>query len=352
MKIIKAQALKQKPDDYTHIKFGSVFTDHMLEMDYQDGKWGEIVIRPYEDFVMSPATMCLHYGQGIFEGAKAFRNEQGKVTLFRIDDNLSRMNLSARRMCIPEFDVHAVKAGLLELIKIEKEWVPKQEGTALYIRPSMIATEAALGVKVSSKYKLFIIMSPVGPYLQGIEGTSKIMIEDQYVRASVGGTGEAKCIGNYAAGMYPTYLAKQKGYAEVLWLDAKEHKYIEEVGTMNVMLVIDNKVYTPALTGSILRGITRDSAIKILRDSNIELIEEHISVDFMLKAFEEGKFTEMFGVGTAAVISPIGTLNYKGKDYVLNGNKSGPVAKMLYQKLDDIRKLRVPDKYHWLTVLD
>lgn len=352
MKIIQTQVLKKKPDDYTHIKFGSVFTDYMLEMDYQDGKWGEMVIRPYEDFMMSPATMCLHYGQGIFEGAKAFRNQQGKVTLFRIDDNLNRMNLSARRMCMPEFDTQEVKKGLLQLIAMEKEWVPNQEGTALYIRPSMIATEAALGVKVSSKYKLFIIMSPVGPYLQGIEGTSKILIEDQYVRAAVGGTGEAKCIGNYAAGMYPTYLAKQKGYAEVLWLDAAEHKYIEEVGTMNVMLVIDGKVYTPALTGSILRGITRDSAMKILRESNIEIKEEHISVDFMLKAHAEGRFTEMFGVGTAAVISPIGMLHYKGKDYELNGNKSGPVAKMIYKKLDDIRKLKVADKYNWLTVLD
>lgn len=351
MKFIKAETLKEKPS-IKGLRFGTVFTDYMLEMDYENGKWGEITILPYHNFDFSPATMCLHYGQGIFEGCKAYRNEDGKVALFRIDDNFKRLNRSARRMCMPEIDCEEVKAALIHLISIQKDWIPTDEGSSLYIRPSMIATEAAVGVKVSSTYKFFIILSPVGPYLHGIDTAGRIWVEDSYVRAAVGGTGEAKCIGNYAAGMLAQHEALQKGYEQVLWLDAREHKYIEEVGTMNVMFVIDGEIITPALNGSILRGITRHSVIKVLRDAGYVVREERIWIDDILRAQRKGKLTEMFGVGTAAVISPVGVIGYQGQDYQIGTGETGDIAKFAYTRLDQIRKLKYPDVFGWMTIID
>lgn len=351
MKFIKADVLREKPS-IKGLKFGTVFTDYMLEMDYENGKWGEITILPYHNFDMAPSTMCLHYGQGIFEGCKAYRNDDGRVALFRIDDNFRRMNRSAARMCMPQIDVDEVKDALIKLISMQKDWIPTEEGSSLYIRPSMIATEEAVGVKVSSTYKFFIIMSPVGPYLHGIDTAGKIWVEDNYVRAAVGGTGEAKCIGNYAAGMLAQYEALQKGYEQVLWLDSKEHKYIEEVGTMNVMFVIDGEVITPALNGSILRGITRHSVIKVLREAGYTVREERIWIDDLLRAQRKNKLTEMFGVGTAAVISPVGMIGYQGEDYIIGDGKPGEVARFAYTKLEDIRKLKCEDTFGWMTIID
>lgn len=350
MKIIKAEKLQQKPD-FSKLVFGRAHTDYILEMDYRGGAWGEPVIKPYEDFKMSPMSMCLHYGQGIFEGCKAFRNDKGEVTLFRIMDNLRRMNRSAYRMCMPQFDEAVVFEALAELIKIEKDWVPTLPGTALYLRPTMIATEVALGVHVSKEYKFFIVLSPVGAYIRSDGETAKIYIEDKYVRAAKGGTGEAKCMGNYAGGLLAQYEAAQKGFHQVLWLDAVEHKYIEEVGTMNVMFVIDGEVCTPELDGSILRGITRHSIIKILRDEGYTVNEGKYAVDDFVYAIKKGRLTEVFGVGTAATVSPVGTIGYKGEEYIINNNKVGPVAKTAYDRLRGIQTRKYPDKYDWLTII-
>ncbi|MEG1528380.1 MAG: branched-chain amino acid aminotransferase [Clostridia bacterium] len=350
MEFIKASKLKEKPKN-TNLKFGSVFTDYMLEMDYDQGKWSAPLICPYHDLTMSPATLCLHYGQGIFEGCKAFKNNQGEITLFRIDDNLARMNLSADRMCMPRLDVELVKQALIELIKLEKDWIPVADGCSLYIRPTMVATDVGVGVRPGLQYKFFVILSPVGAYLHGIDCPSTIRIEDHYVRAAIGGTGEAKCMGNYATSLLAVDKAKKDGYDEVLWLDAAEHKYIEEVGAMNVIFVVDGKVITPALNGSILRGITRDSVLKILRNEGIEVEERRISVEELITAHKAGKFTEMFGVGTAAVVSPVSVLAYKGVDYRINDGKVGEISKLAYYKLDDIRTRKTPDKFNWLTIV-
>lgn len=352
MKIVKAEKLQPKPV-FENLTFGKYHTDYILEMDYTDGKWNELTILPYYDFVMSPMTMCFHYGQGIFEGCKAFKSSTtGKVTLFRIKDNLKRMNRSAARMCMPQFDEEEVFNGLVTLLRMEKDWVPDGEGTALYIRPTMVATEVALGVHVSKSYKFFIVMTPVGNYLKGSKGTAKIYIEDKYVRAAEGGTGEAKCMGNYAGGLIAQAEAAKEGYDQVLWLDAKEHKYIEEVGTMNVMFVINGEVCTPALNGSILRGITRHSIIRILRDEGYTVNEGRFWVEDLLRAHRKGKLTEVFGTGTAASISPVGMLGYKGEEYLINNNEVGPVAQLAYEKLRGIQTGKYEDKYGWLTVIE
>ncbi|MDD3832055.1 MAG: branched-chain amino acid aminotransferase [Clostridia bacterium] len=350
MKFIKATQLKDKPDA-TKLKFGQLFTDYMLEMNYENGQWGEPVISPYHDLVLAPESMILHYGQGIFEGAKAFRNDEGKIILFRLMDNLKRLNLSAERMCMPQMDTDKVMGYILELIDIERDWVPSSPETSLYLRPTMIATEKAVGVHASNSYKFFVILSPVGPYINGFNNPAKIYVEDTYTRAAVGGTGEAKCVGNYAGSILAAHKAKAKGYNEVLWLDAKDRQYIEEVGAMNVMFVVDGEIITPTLTGSILRGITRDSIIKMMRDIGYTVREERININDLIKWYDEGRVTEMFGCGTAAVVSPVGTLTYKDKVCVFNNGKSGPVARVAFDRLDDIRKLRVPDKYGWITVL-
>ena len=351
MKFIKREVLKQKPD-FSNLVFGKNISDYTLECDYADGKWGEPVIKPVEDFALSPATMIFHYGQGIFEGCKCFKNEKGEITLFRIRDNLNRMNRSAERMSMPKIDVEEMLKGLKELIKIEKDWIPDKEGQSLYIRPTMIATESSIGVKTCGNFKFYIILSPAAAYLTGINSLVKIKVEDKYVRACVGGTGEAKCIGNYAGSFLAMNIAKSEGYAQVLWLDSIERKYIEEVGTMNVMFVINGEVLTPALSGSILPGITRDSAIKLLRDEGYTVTEKRITVDEVMKAAKDGSLTEMFGVGTAAIVSPVGTLGYKGEDVVINGNKVGEVSKLLYEKMMGIQRGRIADKFGWVEKVD
>ena len=261
MKFIKCEKLKQKPD-FNNLHFGENFTDYMLTMDWKDGEWGDVVIEPFHNFECSPAMLVFHYGQGIFEGCKAYKNDKGEISLFRTKDNLKRMNKSAERMCMPQFDVDKVFEGIKELVKIEKDWIPTLPNSSLYIRPTMIATQAVLGVRVSSTFKFFVILSPVGRYHPAEDGNlPALYVEDKLVRAAVGGTGEAKCLGNYGASFYAFEKAKEHGYEDILWLDACEHKYIEEVGTMNVMFVIDGVVVTPKLNGSILHGITRDLSL-------------------------------------------------------------------------------------------
>ena len=351
MKITKTQHPKQKPD-FSKLGFGKYFTDHMLVMDYENGAWKEPEIVPYAPFEMDPSTTVLHYGQGIFEGLKAYKNAEGKITLFRPRDNLIRMNNSARRLCMPELDVDSMLQAMKELVLLEQDWIPTEPGTALYLRPTMVGTAAELGVHPSSKYRFYIILSPVGAYYATGLKPTRILIEEHFVRAPLGGTGEAKCMGNYAASLLAGNVAKEKGYEQVLWLDAKEHKYVEEVGAMNMFFVIDGVVKTPALVGSILPGITRNSVLQILRKEGMPCEETRVSVDEIVKAYEEGRLTEAFGSGTAAVISPVGVLGYQGKDLVINGNEMGSITSYLYDKLTGIQYGREKDEYGWIVALN
>ncbi len=351
MKITLTTQKKQKPD-FSALGFGKYFTDHMLVMDYKDGKWGEVEIMPYQNFSLDPATLVLHYGQGIFEGAKAYRNQNGEMRLFRIRDNFVRLNNSAKRLCMPEIDdIDRVIEGLKELIRIEKDWIPTAPGTALYIRPTMIATDARLGVHASNTYKLYIILSPVGSYYAAGLTPTKIIMEDKYVRVPKEGTGEAKCMGNYAASLLAGEKAAEKGFDQVLWLDSHEMKYVEEVGAMNMFFVFDDTVVTPALIGSILPGITRNSALQVLRRNGYKVEERRVSVDEIEQRAKDGSFKEAFGTGTAAVISPVGLLNYKGEDIIINGGEMGPVSQFLYDTITGIQNGRIEDTYGWVTLI-
>lgn len=348
MKITKAATLKQKPD-FSSLGFGKYFTDHMVIMRYdaKNGGWGEAEIVPYGMFDINPASCILHYGQGIFEGLKAYKSESGRITLFRPRDNFKRMNNSAKRLCMPEIDVEKVMSALNQLILLEKDWIPTLPNTSLYIRPFMFANEDFLGVKPSGKYIFSIILSPVGSYYSGGLKPTKIMIEDELTRASSGGTGEAKCLGNYAASLLGGEKAKKAGFDQVLWLDSAEKKYVEEVGSMNMFFVIDGTVVTPMLDGSILPGITRNSSIQMLKKYGYKVEERHISVDEIFAAQENGKLNEAFGTGTAAVISPVGTISYKGKTLVLNNNEMGKITSWLYDKLTGIQTGRYADEFNW-----
>lgn len=324
MKITMVKERKQKPD-FTKLGFGKYFTDHMLVMEYDAAKggWSEPEIVPYDDFKMDPACCSLHYGQGIFEGLKAYKNARGEITMFRPRDNFIRMNRSAERLCMAKVDVDVVLDALSELVKLEEEWIPTAPGTALYIRPFMFGSEAFLGVHPSKKFIFTIILSPVGSYYEnGLEPT-KLIVETELTRASKGGTGEAKCMGNYACSLLAGERAKEKGFDQVLWLDGAEKKYVEEVGAMNMFFVIDGTVVTPMLDGSILRGITRDSALQVLRKHGYKVEERHVPIDEVVEAYKNGKLDEAFGTGTAAVISPVGTIAYKDLVMEINGGKMG-----------------------------
>lgn len=348
MKMTLTQTKKVKPD-FTKLGFGKYFTDHMLIMDYKDGKWCEPEIVPYQSFNLDPSTCVLHYGQGIFEGLKAYKNADGKITMFRPYDNFKRMNRSAERLCMPTIDVEKMVEWLKELIMVDEEWIPTAPGTALYIRPTMVATDAMLGVHPGHTYRFFIILSPVGSYYPNGLQPTKILVEKDYVRAPLGGTGEAKCMGNYAASLLAGDIANKKGYEQVLWLDSNEHKYVEEVGAMNMFFVFDGVVKTPALVGSILPGITRDSVLQILRAEGRPVEETRISVDEIVKMNAEGKLNEAFGSGTAAVISPVGVLNINGEDVKINNFEMGPITSYLYDKLTGIQYGRYPDTFGWVV---
>lgn len=348
MKITLTQQKKAKPD-FTKLGFGKYFTDHMLIMDYKDGAWCEPEIVPYSSFSLDPSTCVLHYGQGIFEGLKAYKNAEGKITMFRPYDNFKRMNRSAERLCMPTIDVDKMVEWLKELILVDEEWIPTAPGTALYIRPTMVATDAMLGVHPGHTYRFFIILSPVGSYYPNGLQPTKILVEKEYVRAPLGGTGEAKCMGNYAASLLAGDIANKKGYEQVLWLDSNEHKYVEEVGAMNMFFVFDGVVKTPALVGSILPGITRDSVLQILRAEGKPVEECRISVDEIVAMNEAGKLDEAFGSGTAAVISPVGVLNIAGEDKVINNFEMGPITSYLYDKLTGIQYGRYEDTFGWVV---
>lgn len=340
-------SLKDKPSADS-LEFGKVFTDYMFTMDYTNEKgWHDARIIPYQPIQLDPAAMCFHYGQTVFEGLKAYLGKNGKVLLFRPKKNFERMNRSNDRLCIPHIDEDFVLEALRQLILIEKDWVPRAEGTSLYIRPFIIATEPYIGVSPSKSYKFLMILSPVGAYYkEGINPVS-IAVETEYVRAVRGGTGEAKTGGNYAASLKAQELAAKDGYTQVLWLDGVEQKYIEEVGSMNVFFKINGEIITPQLNGSILPGITRDSAIQLLKYWGYPVTERRLAIDEVIEAHKKGQLEEIFGTGTAAVISPVGKLLYKGVTYTVNDGQIGPVSKKLYETLVGIQTGKLEDPFGW-----
>lgn len=338
---------KEKPDA-EHLGFGHYFTDHMFIMDYTEGKgWHDPRIVPYQKICLEPSAMVFHYGQAVFEGLKAYRTPDGGVQLFRPDANFKRMNHSNERMVIPPIDEEFALEALKKLVDIDRDWVPEAPGTSLYIRPFIIATEPFLGVHPSQNYLFIIIMSPSGSYYKEGINPVKIMVEQRYVRAVVGGTGEAKTSGNYASSLIGQVNAEKEGYSQTLWLDGKEHKYIEEVGSMNIFFKINGTVITPELTGSILPGITRDSMIKLLKSKNIPVEERRISIDEVVEAAEKGTLEEVFGTGTAAVISPVGELKWLDKHIVVNDGKIGEISQMLYDTLTGIQYGKIEDPFGW-----
>lgn len=346
-------ALKPKPSDEADLSFGDIFTDHMFLMDYEAGKgWFNSRIVPYGDFSLDPAAMGIHYGQAIFEGLKAYKGKGDAIYLFRPMENLLRFNRSAARVCMPELNVDVAMEAMIKLILMEREWIPNNKGTSLYIRPAMLATEPHLGVRPSKNYLFFIILCPVGAYYKEGLNPVKIYIEDKYVRAPIGGTGEAKVAGNYAASLLAAEEAKAKGFTQVLWLDAAERRYIEEVGTMNMFFVIDNDVITAPLTGSILPGITRNSVIHLVNAWGLRMIERSLTIEDVINAADNGRLKEAFGAGTAAVISPVGQMTYKGKDYPIAGGKMGDLSQRLYDELIAIQYGEKEDPYGWRIRID
>ena len=347
IKIEKTTNPKQRPDA-DNLGFGQHFTDHMFVMDYTEGKgWHDAKIISYAPLALDPASMVLHYGQAIFEGMKAYKAQDDNVLLFRPEKNMQRINASNVRMCIPAIDEDFCLEAIKKLVKVDKDWIPEAEGTALYIRPFIIATDPFLGVRPANMYKFIVILSPVGAYYASGINPVKIYVEPQYVRAVRGGVGFAKTVGNYAASLKAQMEAKDRGYAQVLWLDGIERKYIEEVGTMNVFFKIGGEIITPDLSGSILPGITRDSAIQMLKKWGMKVTERRITIDEVYEAHQNGTLEEIFGTGTAAVISPVGELNWDGNVITINEGKIGEMSQKLYDELTGIQTGKVEDSMGW-----
>ncbi|WP_438862446.1 branched-chain amino acid aminotransferase [Neptunicella sp.] len=331
--------------------FGGTFSDHMFSQDYAPTVgWHNAEVSPYHPLTLDPSAAVLHYSQEIFEGLKAYRNAQGNINLFRPGENFKRFNRSAKRMVMPQVDEQFHFEALKSLIELDHAWVPDQVGSSLYIRPTMIATSSKLGLGASANYTHFIITGPAGAYFQGGFNPIPVFIADKYRRAVVGGVGEAKTGGNYAASLYASEEVAKLGYSQVLWLDAVEGRFIEEVGAMNICFVYDNKkIVTPSLSGSILPGITRDSILKLAPTLGYEVSEQRLDVNQVMADIDSGKITECFGCGTAAVISPVGKLCFMGKDYIVNNNQSGAVAKHLYDQLTGIQYGTVADPFDWIV---
>lgn len=341
---------KEKPD-YSKLGFGKFFTDHMFIMDYNtENGWHDARIVPFQNLSLSPATMVFHYAQEMFEGLKAYKTEKGEIQLFRPEKNVERMNSTGRRLCIPEINPSDMLDAIKAIVDVDSDWVPEEVGTSLYIRPFVIATDSFLGVHASHSYMFMIILSPVGSYYPDGINPVKIYIEREYVRAVKGGTGFAKGGANYAISLIGQEKAEKLGYAQSLWLDGVERKYIDEVGAMNVFFVIDGTVVTPCLDeGNILPGVTRASCIEILKSWNIPVEERKLSVDELNEASKKGTLTEAFGTGTAAVISPIGELNDNGTIITLNNGKIGPISQKLYDTLTGIQWGKIKDKNGWIV---
>ncbi|WP_188454264.1 branched-chain amino acid aminotransferase [Virgibacillus oceani] len=343
---------KEKPKS-DQLQFGKVFTDHMFIMDYSDPLgWHDARIVPYQPITIDPSAMIFHYGQSVFEGLKAYLSPEGEAQLFRPEKNMQRLNRSNDRLCIPPIDEEFALQAIKELVALERDWIPASEGTSLYIRPFVISTEPYIGVAPSRHYKFIIILSPVGAYYAEGINPVKIAVENHYVRTVKGGTGEAKTGGNYAASLKAQEMVANTGYAQVLWLDGVEKKYIEEVGSMNVFFKINGEVVTPALNGSILEGVTRNSVIQLLKHWNIPVAERRVSMEEIYQAGKDGLLEEAFGTGTAAVISPIGQLTWNDEHLYVNDGNTGTVAKRLYDTLTGIQYGKEKDPFGWIEQVE
>ncbi len=346
IKITKSNSSRLHEVDFENLPFGKLFSDHMFVADYHDGKWHNPRIEPFHNFSLHPATMALHYGQAIFEGMKASKSEDGTPMLFRPELHAERINFSARRMCMPEIPEDLFLEGLTKLIQVDHAWIPPIEGSALYIRPTMIATDEFIGVKPSQSYKFFIITGPVGPYYPK---PVRLLAETKYVRAVIGGTGEAKAAGNYGGALLPAKLAQEKGFDQVLWLDAKEFKYIQECGTMNVFFVIDGKVITPPLYGTILNGVTRLSTMELLREEGYDVEEYPLTIQEVVEAYQKGTLQEAFGTGTAAVVSHVEAIAYKDMVMELPNPGKGKIGEFVKHTIDQLRSGRIHDTRGWVV---
>jgi len=347
IRITKAPTLKKKPKD-SDLGFGIIFTDHMFVANFQEEKgWYDPRVEPYAPLPLDPAAAVLHYAQAVFDGLKAFRGVDGKLRLFRPQKHVERLNNSARRMCIPPLDPELALQSIVTVVQTDGEWVPRMLGTSLYIRPTIIASEAFLGVRPARSYIYFVILSPVGAYYPEGMAPVKILVEERYVRAVEGGLGGAKTGANYAASLMAGEDAKHQGFTQVLWLDGVHRRYIDEVGTMNIMVKIGDEVITPPLTGTVLPGVTRDSVLTLLRDWGLRASERQVGIDEVMAAHRAGTLTEVWGTGTAAVISPVGELAYKGEEMVINGRKIGPLTQRLYDAIVGIQYGQAPDPHGW-----
>ncbi len=343
--INKIQKSRVSEYDVNNVPFGKCFSDHMLVVEYADGKWGKPIISPYADVPLSYAMSALHYGQAIFEGMKAYKNDAGEVSLFRPLENFNRLNKSAIRMAMPEVPEEIFMGGLIELLKLDSAWVPTSESGSLYIRPFLVATDEAIGVKASETYKFIIITCPAGKYYSE---PIKVLVETNYFRAVHGGVGFVKAAGNYGRSLYPTKLAQQKGYHQVIWTDSITHQYVEESGTMNLMFVIGDTVLTPSLSDTILSGITRKSVLALALEWGMKVEERKISIPEILTAFANGTLQEAFGCGTAATIAQIVTIGYEGKDYELPAVETRKFSNKVDETLRGIRKGKLTDTMNWM----
>lgn len=345
---VSPDRLKAKPADESQLGFGKIFTDHFFNMKYSDNKgWHDAVIEGYRDICLDPAAVCLHYGQLIFEGMKAYRGKDGSIYLFRPADNFRRMNASAERLCMPTLDIEATVDALKKLVLLEKDWIPRSSGASMYIRPTMIATEAFLGVKPAAEYLFYIIVGPVGPYYATGFSPTKIYVTEEYVRAVAGGIGHCKAAGNYAASLLAGKKAGEMGFTQVLWLDGVHRKYCEEVGTSNMFFLIGDELITPPLGGSILPGVTRDSVLQIARSWGMKVSERQVSIDEVIGAAEKGTLNEAFASGTAAIVSPVGMIFYKGKEYNIKGGRIGELTEKLYNEILQIQYGEKEDPFGW-----
>ena len=346
LKIIvhKAAYSRLAETDFHDIHFGKIFADHMFQMDYDDGQWKNARIIPYEKLQMSPSLAVIHYGQSIFEGMKAYKNDEGEIFLFRPLENYERFNRSAKRMCMPEVTEEVFMEGIRQLVLLDKDWIPTAPGCSLYIRPVMFASDEFLGVRPSDTYKFMIITSPSAAYYSQ---PIKVLVERKYARAFEGGTGYVKASGNYGRSLYPSKIAQEKGYQQLIWTDAFEHKFIEESGTMNVIFQVGDKLITPPVSNTILPGVTRDSVLTIARDMGVTVEERKISIDELVEAHSKGQLLDAFGTGTAATIAPFELIGFEGEDYVLPPIEERKLSRKIGEQLNDIRFGKAEDKHGW-----
>ncbi|RZL18674.1 MAG: branched-chain amino acid aminotransferase [Pedobacter sp.] len=346
--VTKAQESRLTVTDFSQLPFGKVFSDHMFIAEYDNGEWGNLQVLPFGPIPMSPAISALHYGQAIFEGMKAYRQESGKISVFRGEKNLERFNKSAARMSMPAIPAEVFMQGIASLIEIDEKWVPAQDGYSLYIRPVMFATDPYLGVRPSDKYTFVLMTTPTGPYYSK---ALKVKIETEFTRADEGGVGFAKTAGNYGRSLYPFAEAQKEGYDQLIWTDAVSHEYIEEAGTANLIFVIDGKLVTPSIRSTVLDGITRDTIITLAKNAGIEVEERRVSVKEILEGIENGSVTDAFAAGTAATVTPIGEIGYNGKIYTLTDPSTRTISSGIAKTLNDIRYGLIPDEFGWNLVL-